>query len=57
MIEDAYHAIKLIVEASEKYPVASRAVRIFLEHAITRGESIKESLVKTGEILAAEALI
>lgn len=56
-MEDAFNGVKLLVDAAEKVPVAVRAVRIFLDHAVTKGESIKESLIKTGEILAAEALI
>ena len=56
MIEDAYHAAKLLFEAAEKVPVAVKATRIFLEH-VARGESVKESLLKTSEILAFQALI
>jgi len=56
MIEDFFHVVKLIGDVAEKTPVAVRATRIFLEH-VTRGESIKESLLKTSEILAAQALI
>lgn len=55
-MEDAYHAAKLLFETAEKIPVAIKATRIFLEH-VARGESIKESLLKTSEILAAQALI
>ena len=56
-MEDAFNAMKMLVHAAENLPVAARAVRIFLDHAINKGQSIKESLVKTSEILAAEALI
>lgn len=56
MIEDAYQAAKLLFVTAEKVPVAVRAMRIFLEHVVS-GESVKESLLKTSEILALEALI
>jgi hypothetical protein len=56
MIDDFFQTVKMIADVAEKTPVAIRATRIFLEH-VTKGESIKESLLKTSQILAAEALI
>lgn len=55
-MEDAFKAIKSLITLGEKFPVAVKATRIFLEH-VERGESVKESLLKTSEILAAQALI
>ena len=41
---------------AEKSPAAVRAVRIFAEHVL-KGQNVREALVKTAEIVAAEALI
>jgi len=55
-VNDLLAAGKTLFELAEKTPVAVRAVRIFGEHVL-KGEGVKEALVKTGEILALEALI
>ncbi len=55
-MDDFFHVVKLITEVAEKTPVAIRATRIFLEH-VGRGQSVKEALLKTSEILALQALI
>ena len=49
-------ALNALANLQQKSPVAVRAVRIFGEHVL-KGQGIRESLVKTSEILAAEALI
>lgn len=56
MMQDLVTAIKGLGEMAEKAPTAVRAVRIFSEHVL-KGQNVKEALVKTAEILAAEALI
>ena len=53
---DLLAALRSLTELAEKTPAAVRAVRIFGEHVL-RGENVREALVKTSEILAAEALI
>ncbi len=49
-------ALNALANVAEKSPTAVRAVRIFSEHVL-KGQNVREALVKTGEILAAEALI
>jgi hypothetical protein len=55
-MNDFIAVVKAIGDLAEKSPTAIRAVRIFGEHVL-RGQNVREALVKTGEILAAEALI
>ncbi len=55
-MNDFFAAVKALADLAEKAPTAVRAIRIFGEHVL-RGENVKEALVKTGEILAAETLI
>jgi hypothetical protein len=55
-MNDLLAAIKALGDLAEKSPTAIRAIRIFGEHVL-KGQNVKEALVKTGEILAAEALI
>ena len=55
-MNDLIAAGKALLELAEKTPTAVRAIRIFGEHVL-KGQNVKEALVKTGEILALEALI
>ncbi len=55
-MSDFFAAVKALSAIAEDFPIAIRAVRIFSEHVL-KGQSVKESLVKTTEILAAQALI
>ena len=55
-MNDFIAAVGALATMAEKAPVAVRAVRIFGEHVL-KGQPIRESLNKTIEILALEALI
>lgn len=55
-MSDFISAVQAMANLVEKSPVAIRAIRIFGEHVL-KGQSVEESLVKTAEVLTAEALI
>ena len=55
-MSDFLAAIKALTDLADKNRTAVRAVRIFGEHVL-KGQNVREALVKTAEILAAEALI
>ncbi len=55
-MNDFISAVQAMVNLVEKSPVAIRAIRIFGEHVL-KGQTVRDSLVKTAEILAAESLI
>jgi hypothetical protein len=55
-MSEFFAAMNALSQVAEKTPAAVRAVRIFAEHVL-KGQNVKEALVKTAEILAAESLI
>jgi len=56
MMADLLAAYAALAKLADSAPTAVRAIRIFGEHVL-RGQNVREALVKTAEILAAEALI
>lgn len=55
-MNDFIMAVQAMSTLAEKSPVAIRAIRIFGEHVL-KGQTVRDSLVKTAEVLTAEALI